>query len=94
MSWKIILENENRENISALSEDFTFISEDKLKKCKLLRYLDAYGDTVFNGMQMDDLFQDFNYLNTKEKNPLINEILMLINRCKNEPHTYLVFYGD
>jgi uncharacterized protein YeeX (DUF496 family) len=94
MSWTIILENEERSIISSLNEEFDMKSNSNLGEYKLLRYLDAYGDTIFNGLQMDDLIDDLKQLKSIYENRLIDEIIFLAEQCKTEPHSYLVFYGD
>ncbi|MBA3285160.1 MAG: hypothetical protein H0U27_08900 [Nitrosopumilus sp.] len=94
MAWTIILEDENKNLVSSLSVEFTTHFRNDLSRFKLLCYLDAYGDTIFNRFQMDDLIEDLQNLKQIETNNLINEIQLLAERCKNEAHTYLVFYGD
>lgn len=79
---------------SSLGGEFNTGFWDSLDNFKLLRYLDAYGDTVFNRLQMDDLIQDLRDLRKIESNPLVDEILLLAELCKKKVHTYLVFYGD
>lgn len=93
MSWTVILENEKGNSILSLSEEFTITSKNEYK-FKLLHYLDPYGDTVFNYLQMDDLISDLFLLKKEEENFLINELIILSEKCKTERHTYIVFYGD
>ena len=94
MAWTVILEDEKKEVISSLNREFDTSWRENLNGFKLLCYLDPYGDTFFNRMQMDDLIQDLQHLEKMEANPLIAEIRSLAERCKKEIHTYLVFYGD
>ncbi len=94
MAWTIILEGEDKNIISSLSNEFTIVSNSNLREFKLLQYLDPYGDTIFNHLQMNDLIQDLQSLKLMENNLLINEVQLLAESCKNKPHTYLVFYGD
>lgn len=94
MSWTVILEDEHKNAISLLHDELYISSSCRLENFNLLKYLDPYGDAVFNHLQMDDLIQDLNILKSVDDNPLINEIQMLADRCKSEPHTYLAFYGD
>ena len=62
---------------------------------KLIRYIDFYGDTVFNNLQMDDLISDFKLLKSFSKQyEVINEIIELAIECKGSVHTYLKFVGD
>jgi len=94
MAWTVILEDEKKNPVASLSEEFIVKSIDRLNEFEVLRYLDLYGDTTFNRLQMDDLLRDLNRLKNIEDNPLINEIISLGEKCLMEVHTYLVFYGD
>lgn len=98
MAWTIILEDENKEQLHAVSEELDFDAlknESKKQLFKLLKYLDPYGDTTFNTTQIDDLLDDLNVLISQDGDKdLIDEIIALATKCKNEPHTYLTFYGD
>jgi len=98
MSWTVILENEKGEIITKLNRDFsnTHICDNtKNQSFQLLKYLDPYGDTVFNNMQMDDLIADLILLTQLGWNDkLTKDILELAQQCKNHPHLYLKFYGD
>jgi hypothetical protein len=94
MAWTIILEDENKVPISSLSDEFDVELSGDAGNFRLLCYLDAYGDTFFNRLQMDDLIKDLQSLNLIEINPLLDEIQALAERCKKEEHTYLAFYGD
>lgn len=92
MNYVIVLKNEKGENID-LIYDFSFETGD-VSRFKLIKYLDLYGDTIFNNLQMDDLI--FDLLELEKTNNLINmdSIISLAKRCKNEVHTYLWFRGD
>jgi hypothetical protein len=94
MAWTIILEDENKESVSTLSDEFDIGVNSDMSNFKLLCYLDAYGDTIFNHLQMDDLIKDLQSLKLKKTYPLLDELKILAERCKNEEHTYLAFYGD
>jgi hypothetical protein len=97
MAWTIILENEEREQIESL--DIEYVSKIQFdpsnnKEFKLVKYLDPYGDTIFNHLQMDDLILDFKKLQNLSYDENIERMMQLAVKCKSEPHTYLVFYGD
>lgn len=94
MAWTIILEDENKETIASLSNEFEMEWSNGAENFRLLCYLDAYGDTFFNRSQMDDLIKDLHSLKRIEANPILDEIQLLAERCKKEEHTYLAFYGD
>lgn len=63
-----------------------------------LRYIDLYGDTVFNRMQIDQLRKEFESVLDKSKDghikSFIEKILVLIGKCKKNVHTYIKFIGD
>jgi len=92
MSWTIVLENEKKLEIASLEDEFE--TDTDLSNFKLLCYLDKYGDTIFNHLQMKDLINDLKNLKILEINPLIDEIIKLAIKCKEGTHIYLVFYGD
>ncbi len=63
-----------------------------------LRYIDPYGNTVFNGLQMKPLIQEFGILraraSTDEQRRMVDRILAAAHRCAKSQHTYLAFVGD
>lgn len=94
MGWTVKLENEQKEVIEELDREFYFAVTTGSMEFKLLKYLDPYGNACFNCLQMKDLISDMILLQGLKPNPLFKEILRLAERCKEEVHTYLVFYGD
>ncbi len=63
-----------------------------------LRFIDPYGDTVFNQLQIESLLAELKRVRetvqNQEQRALLVQIESLANRCKVEPHLYLKFYGD
>ncbi len=63
-----------------------------------LRFIDWYGDTVFNRLQMDVFLAELSHIaqkaQTKEQRELLSQIEDLARRCQRGPHLYLKFYGD
>ena len=61
----------------------------------LLGYVDPYGDTYFNGVQMKDFLADWDKLHPsgeqREQCQLVRNIAI---RCRDEVHLYLCFIGD
>jgi hypothetical protein len=61
----------------------------------LLKYLDPYGDTYFNTLQMDDLLADWKELNPaghqRQQWILVRDMGL---HCKQQSHLYLRFIGD
>ncbi|MDX2072563.1 MAG: hypothetical protein SFV55_29280 [Haliscomenobacter sp.] len=98
MSWTVILEDENRGEVISLGKEFSLKSFETIVKnrdIKLIKYLDPYGDTIFNCAQMKDLISDLEYImQTEPANQVIDEIILFAQKCLNHPHHYLVFYGD
>ena len=93
MSYTIILEDENKVQLSSLKDEFNIGLLNKMD-FKLLCYIDPFGDTIFNRLQMDDLINDLQILRILEPNPILDEIQLLAERCKKEYHLYIAFYGD
>ncbi len=64
----------------------------------LLCYIDPYGDTVFNGLQMDAFLIEWERLRAAVQTPEQMEawagIRDLAMKCKEEVHLYLRFIGD
>ena len=63
-----------------------------------LRYVDLYGNTVFNCLQMEALLEELERIKTIAETDvelsLIEKIACLARFCMEEPHTYIKFYGD
>lgn len=97
MSWTVILEDENKKAIESINEEFSISDLSILVqgKFKLLIYLDPYGDTIFNNLQIPDLISDLAILQDDYPNvELITEVMMLAKKSLQIVHSYLVFYGD
>lgn len=64
----------------------------------LLRFVDSYGDTVFNRVQASYLREEIARLQQVTGDPaakrLMEELLRLANECAAAPHRYLKFLGD
>jgi hypothetical protein len=63
-----------------------------------LRFIDPYGDTVFNHLQAVALLEEWDRLRPSftqhNAAPLWSDIRKLIAHCAEEPHAYLRFVGD
>ena len=97
MNFTVILESETKTEVSSPLVAFLFdfdLYSPVIKKSKLIKYLDPYGDTTFNSLQMNDLISDLKKLNEINNDGIIEKIIDLAFKCKIEPHTYLTFYGD
>jgi len=97
MSWTVTLTDENHIEIESLKEEFVskILSDSSTHKVfYLIKYLDPYGDTVFNHLQIDDLIIDLKKLREISVNKAIDEIINLALKCKSTQHSYLIFYGN
>lgn len=94
MGWTILLEDEMGESIIPTISKYEMPDSIHRKNTRLLCYLDPYGDTVFNYLQMDDIIQDIEFLQSKGDNFYWDSVKILADHCKMTPHTYLVFYGN
>ena len=101
MGFNIILEGEDREPLEQVEDPKNILhqllpSEDVSYQC--LRFIDWYGDTVFNRLQIQPLLSELDRViecaRTSEENALLARIRELAVRCSKEPHLYLRFSGD
>ena len=64
----------------------------------LLCYIDPYGDTVFNGLQMDVFLSEWervrNMAETPEQVEAWSSVRNFARKCNEEAHLYLRFIGD
>ena len=63
-----------------------------------LRFIDPYGDTVFNRIQSEYLAADLRLLNNRildqDDSVLVEATMALVKLCMSEPHRYIKFIGD
>ena len=63
-----------------------------------IQYIDPYGDTVFNRLQMECFLDEWRNVENLAPSPdeklQLGEIRILGVRCKNSAHLYLKFVGD
>jgi hypothetical protein len=62
-----------------------------------LRFIDWYGDTIFNQLQMEPFLEEWARLesvSTIEDQAFLARIAQLARRCQQEQHLYLKFLGD
>lgn len=68
------------------------------KNFQCLRFVDLYGDTVFNYLQMNQLGEEcillLNRFRDIEPKEFISHLLSMIKNCKVSPHRYIKFFGD
>ncbi len=102
MTIDIELQDENGDVIDSISDDriltFKLIPPLTDKKSVLLRFVDPYGDTVFNNLQASDLKAEIeNKLGAVTDNELQEywrKVVRLVDKLASESHLYLKFIGD
>jgi hypothetical protein len=101
MGFCIILEGEDREPLEQVEDPKDVLhqllpSEDA--SYHYLRFIDWYGDTVFNRLQIQPFIREWDRLTesaqTSDQTAILRRIKELALRCRQEPHLYLRFYGD
>lgn len=62
------------------------------------RFIDEYGDTVFNRMQMETFLAELERIRRTAQRPehrtALDRVEQMARRCQSEVHHYLKFYGD
>ena len=95
--FTIILEDEHEKWQEILSPEFSIPDSEIFQsdKYKLLKYLDPFGNTIFNHLQMDNLVEDLEILKPIfNQAEVIDAIIELANKCQEGVHMYLTFSGD
>ena len=95
-------ESESGETHQMVNDDGFFVSElveaSKKEKTVCLRFIDPYGDTVFNQAQIPYLKSEFSELSDFSLSDGAKlhrkKLLGLIEQASGKTHTYLKFYGD
>ena len=90
------------EDGKALSEEVcvetNLVSQVNDARFTCLRFVDPYGDTVFNRLQMTALLEDLRALRQNPDNSqhegVLGEIETLVRRGQATVHTYIKFIGD
>ena len=95
MPWTVWLQDEREEPVISQYAVILFATVPDSKEFRLLRYLDPYGDTYFNQVQMDDFLADWAKLNPLgDQRQQWNLVRDMAARCHDEPHNYVRFVGD
>jgi hypothetical protein len=102
MGLKIILRNENGVVLDSITDSKKLLHRllpqfDEVEY-PYLRFIDRYGDTIFNGLQMSLFLDEWSRIIKKANGEEEKKIVLYINelalRCQQGVHLYLVFYGD
>jgi hypothetical protein len=102
MGLAISLETEQGEKIGIVADIhnwlLTQLKRPDLSETHCLRYLDPWGNTIFNHLQMRDLMEDLmrvrNLVTNTEQSELLDKIEEFAKRCTEGIHLYVKFSGD
>jgi hypothetical protein len=65
---------------------------------RCLQFIDPYGDTTFNQLQIPKLIEELEALSlncqTDEQRRKLEAVIEFVRKAKGETHTYIKFYGD
>ncbi|MGN6758085.1 MAG: hypothetical protein ACTHMJ_17030 [Thermomicrobiales bacterium] len=63
-----------------------------------LRFVDPYGQTVFNHLQLTQFLAEVEQIRANARTPdearMFERIEELVELCRSKPHRYFKFYGD
>lgn len=103
MAISVVLQDERSNNLSDTIHDSTGTLADALPgssdaSYSCLRFVDPYGDTVFNRLQAAAAIGEWDRLRSsfvgKDPEALWSSVREVLIRCSEEPHTYVRFIGD
>jgi hypothetical protein len=95
MPWSVRLQDEHGKPVipEDAAIDFATIPADV--GFRLLGYIDPYGDTYFNQVQMEDFLVDWDKLRPSgEQREQWKLVRNMTTRCHDEVHLYLRFIWD
>ena len=64
------------------------------EKSRSLRFIDPFGDTTFNQIQVESLVSEIEAWAKDDSDPGIQRLLDFVNEKRGDVHTYLKFIGD
>lgn len=96
--------SEGREQEQLVEDSYSTISRlatsrwPWLVETTCLRFIDAYGDTVFNQAQLPvlnaEIKTELNFQNSQKDREHLERIIKLIEVAIGKVHTYIIFLGD
>lgn len=102
MGIVVRLQDENGERLDEIADIHNILhrilpaEDDPSYPC--LRYVDWYGDTVFNRTQARDVLRELELIlsrsSGRDEQELLSRIIQMVKRCLEEVHLYLKFIGD
>lgn len=95
----VVIQDENGNMISEqVGAPTNLLSQTDDTRFTCLRFVDPYGDTIFNRLQLTPLLEDLRILRgcsqSDQHEDTFRQIEGLIQRCQAELHTYIGFIGD
>ena len=96
---RVVLENEagQRDNEGVMVPTSAFPNPDDTRFI-CLRFVDPYGDAVFNRLQMPSVLADLRLLRELRPDPSVKKGLDIVERmakeCEHGPGLYIRFVGD
>ncbi|MFC1483853.1 hypothetical protein ACFL6Q_02245 [Candidatus Neomarinimicrobiota bacterium] len=102
MAIDVVLITEEGENIELVFDPenaLSYLTPDlEDESFHLLRFIDPYGDTIFNRLQMETFIKEWKRIGSmaesEAEKALVKDVEQLAHRCLAEVHTYLKFIGD
>lgn len=102
MGLDVFWENERGEIIErgpVWTSPWSYVeSENDLEGTCCLQFIDEYGDTTFNQLQVPILIRELESLIPKSKDAesrkLLESLIDFIRKAEDQIHTYIKFYGD
>lgn len=101
MGLTIVLEKENGQKLETIEDPqnvlHRILPRIDDKKYQLVRFVDWYGDTIFNRVQMTPLLDDLQVLLANSNDGeahLLKSIQKICEQCRDKVHLYIKFYGD
>ena len=92
-------QDENGESLGGVGDsrnEFSrALSSEDLAGTTCLRFIDLYGDALFNQLQIPDLIREMRQLaKNAGASPTLSGMIELAESARGETHTYLNFLGD
>lgn len=102
MGLNVIVESEEREVLEQVADPTNILHRSLLRipedQSRITRYIDWYGETVFNRLQMEPFLQEWRtLLHTsvdEEERTLLETVERFAVRIEEDVHLYLRFTGD
>lgn len=100
MGLTISLEDEHGEPHEKVEDDANILHRLLPKaddpSSQVLRFIDWYGDTTFNHLQVPSFLAEWVKLKARSADDriLLDRVAALARRVEGTPHLYLKFYGD